>query len=436
MAGSDRASDKGFRFPHRVHVGWLVFAVVVIGVLLLLLWSVMNHQRFRLDTTHRGTLREELDAIAAVTGGSLIRGNAIEVGQNGDYFHRLFEDIEAAEETIHFETYIWWPGEVSRKLARLLAARAADGLEVRVLLDWAGAREISEESLSSMRDAGAEVTFYRPPTFRSIGRLNFRTHRKIAVIDGRIAYLSGHGIADQWTGNAERKDRYRDTFVRIRGPIVRQIQAAFFENWLEETRTLPVGKMYFPELESAGDVTAHIAYYHPIGDVSSVEALFYTVVSAATEEVVIQNPYFVVEETMLQLFERAIDRGVRIRVMIPSVLATDNAIVQHASHHQFERLLSAGVELYVFDKTLLHQKVMVVDGIWSAIGSTNFDDRSFELNDEIQIGMLDREIASDLLRAWDRDVRFARRIDLEEWRERGWLHKIQDELAYLLNEQL
>ncbi|HUF10061.1 MAG TPA: phospholipase D-like domain-containing protein, partial [Rhodothermales bacterium] len=332
--------------------------------------------------------------------------------------------------------YVWWPGEISQTVARVLAARAAEGVEVRLMLDWAGGHDIEDEVLTLMRDAGADVVFYQPPTLRTIGRINFRTHRKIVVIDGDLAYLSGHGIADEWTGNAERKDRYRDTFARIRGPVVRQIQAAFFENWLQETRTLPLGTKYFPDLAPVGDVATHIAYYNPIGDVSAVETLFYTVVASATSDVMIQNPYFVVEETLIELFADAVERGVRIRVMIPSVVATDNPIVQHASHRQFHRLLEAGVEIYVYDKTLLHQKVMVVDGIWSAIGSTNFDARSFELNDEIQIGILDRRIALQLEQTWDDDMRSARRIDLDEWRERGWWHRVKDHLAYLLNEQL
>lgn len=433
---SDERATRRLRIPRKVHVAWLGAASFIILALLIVLWSILNHERFELRAVHQGTLEEELEAIAALTGGSLVDGNDILVGQDGEFFTLLLDDISGAKETIHLETYVWWPGEISQIVARLLAARAADGLEVRLMLDWAGGKDIEPELLTLMRDAGAEVVFYKSPTMRSIGKINFRTHRKIVVIDGVLAYLSGHGIADEWTGNAERKDRYRDTFARIRGPIVRQIQAAFFENWLQETKTLPIGQRYFPTIEPVGNVTAHIAYLHPMGDASAVETLFYTVVASAVHDVMIQNPYFVVEETLLDLFEDAISRGVRIRVMLPSVVATDNPIVQHASHRQFHRLLELGVEIYVYDKTLLHQKVMVVDGMWSSIGSTNFDDRSFELNDEIQIGILDHDIASQLQDAWERDMRFARKIEMEEWSERGWWHRIKDHLAYLVNEQL
>lgn len=433
-----KSSDERHSGSNRrtVHIGWLAFTILLNIVLLILLWSVLNHRRFELETTHQESLEEEVEAIAALTGGSLIPGNAVEVGHNGELFDRLFVDIAAAEGTIHLESYIWWPGKISRKLARLLASKAQTGVEVRVLLDWAGGRDIDPQSLDLMRDAGAEIEFYQPPGFRSIGKINFRTHRKIVVIDGVLAYLMGHGIADEWTGNAERKDRYRDTFVRIRGPIVRQIQAAFFENWLEQTRTLPLGKKYFPDIEPAGNIATHIAYYHPMGDISSVETLFYTVVTSATKDVMIQNPYFVVEETLLDLFKDAVDRGVRIRVMIPSEEATDEPIVQHASHHQFTRLLEMGVELYEYEKTLLHQKVIVVDGIWSSVGSANFDDRSFELNDEIQIGIMDPGIAAELEGAWEQDLKFARKIELEEWIARGWWHNLKDRMAYIVNEQL
>jgi cardiolipin synthase len=420
----------------RVHVGLLIALGLFSVVLMFLMWSILNHRSFQLELHHRGTLEEELPAIVAIGGSSLVAGNAVEIGQNGEFFDRLLADIDGATETVHIETFVWWAGEICERVARTLQAKAEQGVEVRLLLDWGGGRGIDDGLLAGMREAGVEVVFFHTPHWRSLGRINARTHRKIAVVDGRTAYVFGHGFAQEWVGDAEDRDHYRDTYLRVRGPIVNRIQGAFFENWLEETRRLPFGQQYFPEIEPAGSIETHVAYVSSTGDVSAVETLYYGVVAAATREVLIQNPYFVVEGLGIALFKDAVERGVRVRVMLPSVEATDSAIVQHASHRHFEELLDAGVEIYEYDRTLLHQKVMVVDGLWSTVGSANFDDRSFELNDEIQVGVVDRGIAQELAQAWEDDVRFARRLDPAEWKRRGWWHRLKDRLAYLLNEQL
>jgi cardiolipin synthase A/B len=437
MADSEKQKKDGL-LHRRVEIPLtvIIVALLLIALLGVLLWSVLNHRSFHLQTEHRGALETDLFSIAPLTGGSLVEGNAAEIGHNGSFFDRLMSDIEGAEETVHLETYVWWKGEVCRELATLLASRAREGVEVRLLIDWAGSRRMERGLVPLMRNAGAEVEFFRPLSLRNLGRINFRTHRKIAVIDGRTAYIFGHGIAQEWTGNAENREQYRDTFVRVQGPIVNQIQGAFFENWLETTRRLPLGPTYFPRIDPVGEATAHVAYANPMGGVSAAETLHYGIITAATREIFIQNPYFVVDPRMIQTFEKAVARGVVIRVMIPSVTSTDNPIVQHASHRYLRELLEAGVEIWEYEKTLLHQKVMIVDGIWSSIGSTNFDDRSFELNDEIQLGILDPEIALQLKEAWADDLRFARKVELAEWNRRSLWHRLKDRMAYLIKEQL
>ena len=420
----------------RVHVAVVIGYFAFLAVLLLLLWSILNHRSFRLEAHHRASLEEELPSIVALTHGSLVDGNRIEIGQNGEFFERLLPDLAAAAESIHIETYVWWKGEICMQVARALAAKAKEGLEVRVLLDWSGSHKMERDVLATMQDAGVEVVRFHPPHLRVIGRFNARTHRKIVVIDGSTAYVFGHGFAEQWTGDGQDREHYRDTYARVRGPIVNEIQGVFFENWLEQTRKVPFGPRYFPTLEPEGDVQAHVAYLSSTGDVSAIETLYYGVIAAATREVLIQNPYFVVEGLGIKLLEEAVARGVRVRVMVPSVEATDNAIVQHASHRHFEELLMAGVEIWEYDRTLLHQKTMVVDGQWSTVGTANFDDRSFELNDEIQLGIVDPRIAQQLTAAWENDAKAARRIDLAQWRQRSWWHRLKDRLAYTINEQL
>jgi cardiolipin synthase len=440
LKGLRRARAASARREHRrqiqVHPAVVYGLLAVIALLLLLLWSVLNHQSFELETEHRSSLEDELLSIVALTRGSLIEGNAIEIGQDGEFFDRLLPDLAAATETIHIESYVWWTGEICHRVAEILARKAEEGVEVRLLIDWAGGKKLEPELETLMEDAGVAIARFHPPTPRALGRFNARTHRKIVVVDGRTGYVFGHGFADEWTGKGQDREHYRDTFARVRGPIVNQLQGVFFENWLEVTRKLPFGEQYFPTIQPEGDVEAHVASVSSTGDVSAIETLYYGVVAAATSEVLIQNPYFVVEGLGLKLFEQAIARGVEVKVMLPSVASTDNPIVQHASHRHFEELLVSGVEIYEYDRTLLHQKVIVVDRLWSTIGSANFDDRSFELNDEVQLGMVDPRIARILVDAWENDLRSARRIDLEQWRRRGWWHRVKDRLAYALNEQL
>ncbi len=259
-----------------------------------------------------------------------------------------------------------------------------------------------------MRDGGRRdraLPSAEPARHRPLQRQDAPQDRRSST--AATGYVFGHGFADEWTGNAQDREHYRDTFARVRGPIVNQLQGVFFENWLEVTRKLPFGEQYFPTIEPVGDVEAHVAYVSSTGDVSAIETLYYGVIASATREVLIQNPYFVVEGLGLELFKQAVARGVAVKVMLPSVESTDNAIVQHASHRHFEELLAAGVEIYEYDRTLLHQKVIVVDRLWSSIGSANFDDRSFELNDEVQLGVVDPGIARQLVAAWEDDLRFA-----------------------------
>lgn len=413
-----------------------IFLMVVLLALVVIVWSIKRKPNPEFHVTSRGGMVDLLPSVAGLTHGSVQNGNKVEVLQNGEFFDVLLEDIAAAEESIHFETFLWHEGAIGRKLAEALAAKARSGVEVRVLLDASGTRPMEDEVEQLMIDAGCLVEKFHTFTLGNLGRINNRTHRKITVIDGRIGHLGGHGIADEWTGSARNKKEYRDTAVRLQGPIVNKLQSAFSENWLEETGEAFTGEKYFPDLTGAGSSDTHLAYVTPSGGGSSVEILYYLAIIAAEREVIIQNPYFLPDSALIQVIEEAVARGVSISVMLPSVEATDNALVQHASHHRFEELLELGVRIFEYDRTLLHQKIIIVDGIWSTVGSTNFDDRSLEINDEVSVGILDREIATELKEAYEDDLRHAREMTLEGWRDRGIWHRIMDRTAHLGNEQM
>lgn len=414
-----------------------VFILLFVAVLLTMLWSVKRRVDTRLAVKDPGELRTMLPSLAGLTQGSLDEGNRIEVLQNGDgFFPLLFRDIKAARHSVHVESYIWWEGKICDDLAALLAQKAREGVEVRLLVDASGGKKLTKEQQKMIEAAGGEVRRFHPFSLADVGRLNNRDHRKIMIIDGRIGYIGGYGIAQEWTGNAQDKDHWRDTGLRIEGPTVNRLQGAFCENWIETTGQIIAGDEYYPRLPKMGPTTAHVAYTSPSGSVSSVEVLYYLAIKSARKELIIQNPYLLPEKEALDALADAVKRGVKVMVMVPSTDATDSPIVQHASHHHFGSLLKRGVRIWEYNKTLLHQKLIIVDGVWACVGSTNFDARSFEINDEISIGVVDPNIAGQLRAAFTSDMALSKERHLGEWASRSLWHKVEDGLAYLAHEQL
>jgi cardiolipin synthase len=237
-----------------------------------------------------------------------------------------------------------------------------------------------------MEKAGVDVHFFHRKTIRNIGVLNDRTHRKMLVIDGKEAFVGGHCVVDEWQGDAEDHKHYGDVSVRVRGPIVHSVQGAFSENWAGSTGELFAGPDVFPPLKPAGDLEMHLIYAKPENSAPAVKILHHSAICLAKKRIWIQNPYFIPEPDAIDAMGEAVKRGVDIRVLMPSTSGSDNPMVQHAGHRNFEKLMRAGVKLFEYPHTLLHQKVMTVDGIYSVVGSCNFDDRSFETNDEVTVG--------------------------------------------------
>jgi cardiolipin synthase A/B len=256
------------------------------------------------------------------------------------------------------------------------------------------------------------------------------------VIDGREAFVGGHCIVDQWLGNAEDGKHYADISLHLHGPIVHSVQGAFSENWAGETGELFVGKDVFPTLAPAGDVLMHAVFAKPENSAPAVKILHHTAICLARTRIWIQNPYFIPEPDAIDAFGAAVKRGVDVRVLMPSTSGSDNPMVQHAGHRNFEKLLRCGVRLFEYPHTLLHQKVMTVDGVWSAIGSSNFDDRSFETNDEITLAIRDEALAQRLDGIFEKYVPRATEVQLERWRKRPLAHKLKDHFFYTLNELL
>lgn len=412
-------------------------AFFVIALLLLaVIWSVRRHRSPTLHVNCHVAIDKLVPSLAGLTLGTAVAGNSVEVFENGAFFDVLLERIRAARYGVHFETFLWKEGILGQRVADALSEQARAGKHVRVLLDATGCKKLGKRARRQMEEAGCKLIFFHDKKLRNIGLLNDRDHRKLVVIDGREAFVGGHCIVDSWLGDAQDNQHFGDISVRLRGPIVNSIQAAFSENWVGQTGELFIGDEVFPHLEPAGDVLIHAAFVKPEFSAPAVKILHHTAICLARKRIWIQNPYFIPEPEAIDAFGDAVARGVDVRVLMPSAHASDNPVVQHAGHRNFEKLLKCGVRLFEYPNTLLHQKIMTIDGIWSAVGSSNFDDRSFDTNDEITLGILDATTASRLDAVFEKYAPLSKEIELERWSQRGAWHKLKDNAVYLLNEVL
>ena len=411
--------------------GVLLCVVIVLG---LVVWSIRRHRDPDLKIDSDASIDELIPTLAGLTLGTAVGGNSAEVLENGAFFDVLIDRIRVARKSVHFETFLWKEGALGRRLADALIDRARARVRVRVLLDAEGSKLIGASVVQQMRDAGCTVVFFHDRRIQNIGVFNDRDHRKLAVIDGREAFVGGHCVVDDWLGDAEDGKHVADISVHLHGPIVHTVQSAFSENWAGETGELFVGDHVFPALEPAGDLVMHAVFAKPENSAPAVKILHHTAICLARRRIWIQNPYFIPEPDAIDAFGEAVARGVDVRVLMPSTSGSDNPMVQHAGHRNFEKLLRCGVRLFEYPHTLLHQKVMTVDGVWSAIGSSNFDDRSFETNDELTLSIRDAALAQRFDAIFEKYVARASEIELERWSRRRLAHKLVDHFYYTLNE--
>ncbi|HEY2289897.1 MAG TPA: phospholipase D-like domain-containing protein [Thermoanaerobaculia bacterium] len=419
-----------------IHTWLFVTMIVVIVVLGMMLWNNLREREFHVRVPDLDCFEQALPSIAGMTKAIILDGNRAEIIQNGDFFDALLESIAKAEKTIHFETYVWWTGGICGEVAGALAKRAREGVEVRLMVDAMGGMKMKRRLRELMEKAGVKLVRYHPIRPRDIGQLNKRTHRKLAIFDGLTAYICGHGVASQWTGNGQDKDHWRDTGVRLHGPIVNAAQSVFAQHWIEETGEVLVGEKYFPAIDLQGELKMHILAGAPLGGVSDLELMFKMSLASAQKEIMIQNPYFIADEETADLLKRAVKRGVEVKIMVPGSV-TDSPIVNHAGHRHFSEMLNAGVRIFCFQRTLIHQKILVIDGVWSHVGSTNLDSRSFDINEEAGVGIIDEGIAGELKAAFEDDLKACEEMKAESW-DRGYhlWHRALDRACYLLSGQL
>jgi cardiolipin synthase len=414
----------------------LALVTIAAFVVAFFLWARTRRRHVELPVPSEEDARALMRSFAGLTWGRIIDGNRVEVVQNSAFFDALLDDVAAATHHVHLETFLWQNGFVSDRIVGALTAKAREGVEVRVLVDHRGAITTSPVVWRTLRASGVDFRVYHRARFRELGWYNNRDHRKIAVIDGRIGYTFGHGIADMWGSSADQPNGWRDTAARFEGPVVGELQTAFLDNWIKIRRRALTGSAYFPELPRAGTTPVHVAYLSPPETSSAVKRLYYLAIASARRELILQNPYFIPDRHAVRLLREACARGVVVRLMLPTSTTSDFPIVQHTSHYAYGPLLQAGAAIHEFTRSGMHQKVMIVDRTWCTIGSTNFDPRSFNINDEITVAIYDENIAHELAQAFEADLMHAEPWTLARWNARSLPHKVRDRMSALLKRQL
>jgi cardiolipin synthase len=378
-----------------------------------------------------------LRAAEALTGAPISWGDEIELLINGDeIFPAFLETIRGAQQTLCLTTYVYWRGEIARDVAGALCERARDGVEVNVIIDAVGGLKMERALIRQMEEAGVRVVRFRPPKPYAARRVNNRTHRKLLVADGRVGLIGGVGIAEEWTGNAEDPDHWRDTHVRVRGPVVRGLLGAFADNWLEATGEVLVADGYLPDLEQTdgGGPMMVVRSSAGVGD-TNAEALYYLAIAAARETLDLTAAYFVPRPAFTDALCEAAERGVRVRVLVPGP-HIDKGPVRVAGRASYDDLVSCGVEVWEYGPTMLHAKSMVVDGAWSSVGSVNFDNRSFQLHDEATLCLVSEAFAERLTAQFERDLAVSERIEPTRWQSRGPLPRAAEATLKLARREL
>jgi len=391
--------------------------------------------RFGLDHEFPVDSPEFVSTMAGATGSPFIEGNTLELLNNGDAFYPpMLDAIKAARVSITIEAYIYWAGEIGRTFAEALAERAKGGCRVKILLDAIGSSNVGTEILEVLEGGGCQVAWYNPIRWYTIGRFNNRTHRKSLIVDGHVAFTGGAGIADHWRGNARGPHEWRDTQIRLEGPAVVPLQTGFAHNWQETTGELLSGGLYYPTIQPRGSLAVQTILSSPETGSSSVRTMYYLSIVGARDSIYIANPYFVPDPVAIETLIDARRRGVDVRIMV-SGIRNDNWLARHNSVRLFGDLLAAGIEIQEFNRTMLHQKTMVVDRRWATIGTTNFDNRSFAHNEESNVCFFDRRLADQLYKTFLDDLSGSNRVTAEGWAKRGLWARVQEFLASFLQEQ-
>lgn len=368
------------------------------------------------------------------TGTHIYAGNSVDLANNGDgTYPRLWADLRAAQHTITVQMYYSLPGKVADTMAAVLSERARAKVRVLLLLDAFGSQHLSSRWVANLRAAGVEVAYLRSISWFTVHDAGDRSHVRVVVVDGRIGYTGGFGLADYWLGDGHHDGQWRESNVRFEGPAVMELQAAFAAAWAEATGELLTGRLFFPNsgFQPVGGIHAGLLYSAPTTGSTPAERFLALTISGARKTLYVANSYFVPDDDFRRLLERAVVRGVDVRVLTVSA-KTDVKTTWYAGRYRYEELLNAGVKVYEYQPTMLHSKTIVADGVWSSIGSMNFDNRSMAFNDESNLVVLDTTFGAQMDSVFLDDLRYSKQITLDEFRRRSVWSKMLEAGAALL----
>lgn len=424
--------------PARKRRNWPYFVGGIVIALAAYFWFTsarLLNEPIRLDYGPADALF--VSAMGPLVGAEFTRGNLVETLVNGDeFFPAMLDAIRAAKRSITLESYIWASGHISNQFIEALTERARAGVKVHIIVDGMGTLKLNDTDKEKMREAGIEIYKYgREHWYEVKPDINHRTHRKLLIIDGKVGFTGGMCIDDSWLGNAEHDKVWRETQVRVEGPAVRQMQAVFATNWLQTTASLLLGEDYFPPHTAEPGGGLAMCYRSGKNEAPQNARLGYLfAIAAARKSIDIANAYFVPDQLSTDMLVEARARGVRVRIIVPAI--NDSAFGRAAARSRWGPLLDAGAEIYLYEPAMFHAKTMVVDDVLLTIGSSNFDNRSFSLNDEVTLKVLDRAVAADNVKIFEDDLRRSRRVTREEYIARPWYVKLTDQFCGLFRTQL
>jgi cardiolipin synthase len=400
---------------------WVLIGILVTGSMLLI---AQDQDTIRVKSPLSASDLAFPPYVASLLAAPVLKGDAWAVLRNGDeVFPPMLDAIRQARSRISLESFIYADGIVGDQFTQALVEAARRGVTVRIVLDAIGG-ELSKESQQKLIDAGAALVMFNPVRPWTLEETNYRTHRKVLVVDGSVGFTGGVGIADHWLGNGDAEEHWRDTHLKVVGPGVRALEGAFYENWLESGgETVPALDPERPAHDTG--TRAIVVWSNPTGGASNVKLLYLLAIAGARQQIDIASPYFILDESTRWSIDEARRRGVRIRLVTDGEI-TDSKPVKYASREGYEDLLRVGVEIYEYQPTMMHVKAIVIDGVFTVAGTANFDNRSFELNDELTVAAWDRQLAGALSRDFDADLTRSKRITLEEWSRRGLLERSRE----------
>jgi cardiolipin synthase len=414
---------------------WLSIAgaVFLVWVVLVFLFTPgINYHLSRRTSVHQDDF---LYTIQSTCQAALHQGNSVTVLTNGTQFYpAMLDAIRCASSSINMECYIFQPGKIADAFIEALSERARAGVNVTMVVDAIGSFNLWGRPVKRLREAGCRIESYQRVRWYSLARLNNRTHRELVIVDGRVAFTGGAGIADWWAIPEGRTKPWRDTMLRIEGPIVAALQGVAAENWLECCGEILTGPDYFPDLDVTGHTTAFVVKSSPSDRATASRVTFQLLMEGADHDLRIATPYFLPDRALRRALVQIARRGVKVSVVVPGSW-TDQKWVRLASRRMWGDLLEAGVRIYEYRKTMTHAKVLLVDGIWSVLGTTNIDNRSFEHNDEVNVAMLDRGVAARLTDDYERDIAESDEVTLARWRQRPVWEKIVGPFTWILERQ-